>query len=241
MKVISVPGRLRLASATLLLAVPAMAIQTVIVTHAHWWQLPLQAIEVWAGICAAFALPLWFWLQSGKRWALIAGGVLASAWILVSAWLAIRAKQPSLGFFTLFLVVFFSGVLNWLYRELGRSFFDPQIRWFQQLPKPLPGLSCEVQRKGAKSAAWESYRVSRIDEEGAFLFCEQRTAKNFTRKDRLSLKFSYRDRQVEAAGVPVRDLRGGWGVGVQFKGLKADDYKDIGDFVELLRGEGHVA
>src|SRR5579885_2561776 len=241
MRVISVPGRLRLATATLLLAVPAIAIETVIVTRAHWWQLPRESIEVWAGVCAALVLPLALWLQGGKKWALTAGMVLASAWILVSAWLAIRSKQPSLGFFTLFLVVFFSGVLNWLSRELGRSFFDPPIRWFQQLPKPLPGLTCEVSRQGSK--AWEPFRVSRIDEEGAFLFRERKPERvtSFTRKDRLALRFSYRDRQIEATGVPVRDLRGGWGVGVQFKGLKADDYKDIGDFVELLRGEGHVA
>jgi hypothetical protein len=223
--------------------VPAVAIETVIVTHAHWWQLPRQTIELWAGACAALVLPLALWLQGGKKWALTVGAVLACLWILVSTGLAIHTKQPSLGFFTLFLVVFFSGVLNWLNRELGRSFFDPQIRWFQQLPKPLPGLSCEVARQGAKHAEWESFRVSRIDEEGAFLFRERQPerARVFTRKDRLSLKFTFRGRQVEAAGVPVRDLRGGWGVGVQFKGLKADDYKEIGDFVEILRGEGHVA
>jgi hypothetical protein len=243
MRVISVPGRLQLASAMLLLAIPAIAIQTVIVTRAPWWKLPVQTMEIWAGIFGAIALPLCLWLQGGRRWALSVGTVLAVAWIAISAWLAIRTRQPSLGFFTLFLVVFFSGVLSWLDRELGRSFFDPQIRWFQQLPKPLPGLSCELLRGGAKGAAWESFRVSRMDEEGVFLFREYKAgqARTFTRKDRLSLKFSFRDRQVEATGVPVRDLRGGWGVGVQFKGLKADSYKEIGDFVELLRGEGHVA
>jgi hypothetical protein len=227
----------------LLLAVPAIAIQTVIVTRAPWWKLPLHTMEIWAGALAVVMLPLSLWLQGGRRWALTVGTGLAISWVAISAWLAIRAKQPSLGFFTLFLVVFFSGVLSWLDRELGRSFFDPQIRWFQQLPKPVPGLTCEIARLGAKTATPETYRVSRIDEEGAFLFRERipERHKGFTRKDRLSLKFSFREYQIEALGVPVRDLRGGWGVGVQFKGLKADTFKDIGDFVEVLRGEGHVA
>jgi hypothetical protein len=227
----------------LLLAVPAIAIQAVIVTRAPWWKLPRETMEIWAGVMAVVSLPLALWLQGGKRWALSIGTALAIVWVAVSAWLAIRAKQPSLGFFTLFLVVFFSGVLSWLERELGRSFFDPQIRWYQQLPKPLPGLSCQVAPQGAKPPSWEQFRVSRIDEEGAFLFREKQPEKAhvFTRREKLALKFTFKDREVEAAGVPVRDLRGGWGVGIQFKGLKADTYKDIGDFVEVLRGEGHVA
>src|SRR5262249_43020387 len=152
--------------------------------------------------------PIALWLQRGRRWALSLGTFLAVLWVAISAWLAIRMRQPSLGFFTLFLVVFFSGVLCLLGRGVGRSFFGPEIRWFQQLPKPLPGLSCEVAIAGGKSPRWEKYRVSRIDEEGVFLFRDQEGGLVFSRKDRLALKFAFRNRQVEAFGIPVRDLRG---------------------------------
>jgi hypothetical protein len=243
MRVISVPGRLRLASALLLLSVPAIAFEIVILMRAPWWKLPLRPMQIWSAIAALITVPIWWWMQTGKRWAMRAAATGLSIWILASAWFAFEAQHPALGFYTLFLVVFFGGLLTWLDRELGRSFFDPQIRWFQHLPKPIPGLVCGLAKASARDGAWESYRVSRIDEEGAFLFRDRAgdSIAPFTARDRLALQFAFRGRQVQAVGVPVRDLRGGWGVGVQFKGLEPDSYKEIGDFVELLRGEGYVA
>jgi hypothetical protein len=238
MRVISVPGKLRLASALFLLAVPAMAIETVIVSRAPWWKLPVHSMEVWAAVIAAVALPLSLFMQAGKKWAFSIGIFLSASWIAISIWLAIRAQQPALGFFTCFLIVFFGGALSWLNREMTRSYFDPQIQWFQRLPKPIPGLSCWVSRE---TDSWDMFRVSRIDEEGVFLFRDGGAGAQFSRKDRLALKFVFRDRKIQAVGVPIRDLREGLGVGVQFKGLEADSYKEIGDFVELLRGEGYVA
>src|SRR4051812_25543313 len=105
MKVISVPGRLRLASALFLLAIPAMAIQTVIVTRAPWWKLPVHTMEVWAAVIAALAFPLSWLFAGGKRWALTVGTFLAVSWIAISVWLAIRTQQPALGFFSCFLIV----------------------------------------------------------------------------------------------------------------------------------------
>jgi hypothetical protein len=242
MRVINVPGKLRLSSALLLLAVPAVAFQSVIVARAPWWRLPVQSIEIRCATAALLALPLALWIQAGKRWALGLGCALIAAWVAGSGVLAVRAQQPAMGFFTLFLIVCFGGVLSWVDRELERSFFDPQIRWFQKLPKPIPGLSCEMSKGGAGQAL-EPFRVCRMDEEGAFLYREPRSgpATSFGRKETLTLRFSFRGRQVEATAVPVRDLRGGLGVGVQFKDLPADSFKNIGDFVELLRGEGYVA
>ena len=54
------------------------------------------------------------------------------------------------------------------------------------------------------------------------------------------LVFKFRERQIKCQGVPVRSFGTGVGVGLQFSKVLPDARKDLGDFVELLRGEGYV-
>jgi hypothetical protein len=54
------------------------------------------------------------------------------------------------------------------------------------------------------------------------------------------MAFYFRDRQIECQGRPILSLGQGGGGGIQFLGATDDLNKDIGDFVELLRGEGYV-
>src|SRR4051812_24360716 len=117
MKVISVPGRLRLASALLLLSVPAVAFEIVVVARAPWWKLPLRTMEIWSAVAALVSLPLSISLQRGKSWAMGLARAWVGIWILASGWFAVRTQHPALGFYTLFLVVFFGGLLAWLERE----------------------------------------------------------------------------------------------------------------------------
>jgi hypothetical protein len=119
---------------------------------------------------------------------------------------------------------------------MGRSFFDPRMAWYQGLPVPIPSLTCELQ--GAE------FRVSRIDRDGAFLyrkrgpFAEAEPAA-FAPKGPLSARFRFRDLEVECSGDPVTVIEPGAGVGIRFSRMAPDSRKKLGDFVELLEGEGH--
>ncbi len=130
----------------------------------------------------------------------------------------------------------------WLRNELDRSYFDPQMKWFQGFPKAIPGLTCEMEWNGKKG----DFRVSRIDKEGTFLFFDQHASKNQVELERMKsgqaaeLVFKFRERQIKCQGVPVRSFGTGVGVGLQFSKVLPDARKDLGDFVELLRGEGYV-
>ncbi|MDR3605931.1 MAG: hypothetical protein P4M08_00960 [Oligoflexia bacterium] len=119
----------------------------------------------------------------------------------------------------------------WTLNELERSFFDPRLRWFQGLPKPIPGIECEI--------GDHRVRVSRLDREGAFVYSDRdRVPDNIGQ-----ISFVFRDRRINCHGVAVRTLdrvRPRSGVGIQFREMSADSRKVLGDFVESLKGEGYV-
>src|SRR5687768_147424 len=131
MTVLSVPGRLRAATLSLLLCVPLAAFQTIVAARAPWWRLPYKSMIVWSVAVALICFPLGAWLSYGKRWAYGLTALFGTLWLGLSAWLALRMRYPPMGFFTLFLLVYFGAVLIWIRGELARSFFDPQLPWYQ--------------------------------------------------------------------------------------------------------------
>lgn len=240
MKVILVPVRLQLAAGFLFFCIPLAAIETVIVTRAPWWHLPYRSIGIWSFAVLLICLPLIAWLIRGKRWALFLTSQFFATWLILNVWVAGRMRHPVLGFYTLFLLAFFGLVFFWLRHELGRSFFDPRLKWYHGMPKPLPGLNCTVSWGDGEV----SCRVSRLDREGAFIFRnltgERSPLSKLRPGIRSELTFFFRERQVKCTAMPMRALEGNEGVGFQFLGLAPDTRKQLGDFIETLKGEGYV-
>ncbi len=242
MTVISVPLGLRFATLTLFLSIPFIAIEVVIVTQAPWWNLPYRSMGYWSLAYALICIPISIWLWSAKRSAYSIVVVLSVVWIVVSAWTAIKTRYPALGFFVIFLLGFFCLVLPWIRNEMNRSFFNPQLMWYQSLPKPIPGLKCQL----ANGEKVLDLRVSRIDIDGAFIFSsdDQRRISTFLASvnsgKTLEMLFRFRDCQVSCNGNPILLVGKGVGVGVQFIELSADLRKEVGDFVEMLRGGGYI-
>jgi hypothetical protein len=155
-----------------------------------------------------------------------------------------RFNNTTLGVFTLCLGGLLLSYLAWLRLELGRSFLDPYIHWYEGLPRPVPGLECQVLTEGARA----EYRVARLDREGVFVFrdnskLEQKRAK-YDKAQNQELLISFRDRHVRCVGIPIRVMdRMGTecGIGFQFQDMSSDAQKTLGDFVEALKGEGYVS
>ena len=237
MRVISVPARFRVATAFLLLCIPLAAVETIIASRAPWWKLPHQSIEIWCLVACAVIAPLAAWMSRGKRWALHLTAIFAVLWCILSVLMAVQRRNISLGFFTLMLMMFWGGLWIWLRHEMGRSFFDPELSWFQGLPKSIPGLQCHLPKGDQKT----QLRVSRLDKSGAFLFSTTDPMGAVSPGQRAELTFSFRDRQVRCWGLPIRVLERNMGAGFQFSGMTSDNQKELGDFVETLRGEGYVS
>lgn len=232
MKVVLVPVRLRMAIALMAFCIPIAVAETLVVTQAHWWNLPLSTIRLWTMAVISICIPLMFWLAAGKRWALALTALFGGAWCALSAWVAWRNGNPALGFFTLFLSFFWLSVFFWLRQEMGRTFLDSGLRWFQGLPSAIPGLDCEIE-------AESGLRVSRMDENGAFVFSRDSHKIAKAEKTR-EMTFAFRGRGIRCTGRTVSVLKDRVGLGFQFSGMTADGKKELGDFVESLRGEGHV-
>lgn len=256
MILLSVPVQLRLAVAALFLCLPLISMEVALIWQANWSNLPLWDMGYWALVCGLFCIPLSVWLSSARKAAWYLAIILSGIWISASAWLSFRMHYPPLGFFTVFLATFLSGTLFWIENEMNRSFLNPQMTWYQGAPKAIPGLKCEVIEEEKKAVL----SVSRIDEDGVFVFAPSfapstesdllnvfapasKTGRD-KKKRELNLAFHFRSRRLTCPGIAtllVTPNHGrGLGAGVRFQKNSPDLKKEIGDFVEALRGEGYV-
>lgn len=242
MNVIFVPVRLKLSAILLLFSVPLVALEVIIASRAPWWKLPYDEIVYWSLIFIAICLPLCLWLVSAKRWAFFLTSLFAVGWIFISLCLGVLLHHPTLEFFTLFLSVFLGGELFWLKLELQRSFLDPQLKWYQGLPKSIAGLKCILvsNEKGLDLS------VSRMDSDGAFLFISEKDIKllpalaTFLEERLLNLTFDLQGYRICCKGMPTAIAWEGKGVGIRFCRNSSDQKKEIGDFLEILHGKGYA-
>jgi hypothetical protein len=235
-RTLSVPSGLRLAASLLLLCAPLAALETIVISRAPWWRLPIRSIALWSGAVFLVTAPLAAWVAHGRRWAWAAAAGFLGLWCLLSAWVAFRMRLPSVGFFTLFITLSYGLLLLWLRHEIGRSFYDPRIAWYQGLPRPIPSLRCRLEQS--------ELRVSRLDAEGAFVIRGSGPERAPFAKGPIAresaLTFTFRDREVSCRATLMRALADGSGAGFRFLAQSPDARKELGDFIETLRGEGYV-
>lgn len=242
MIVTSVPWRLRFAVGSLFLSVPWIALEVVIINRSGWWNLPWLAIGYWAFSFLLICIPLATWLLGANRWAYFLTLALSLIWISGTGLAAYRMSSTALGFFTVSLTAYLVGVLSWLKYELSRSFFNPQLRWYQGLPKAIPGLRCKL----VAGELSTEVRVSHMDREGVFIFSSdfkksfRASLNQFLTNQSLGLVFQYRESSMTCEGTPTLLMERGSGAGIRFQNLSPDLQKEIGDFIEQLRGEGYV-
>lgn len=235
---ISVPPGLRRLTLALWLSLPTAVLETALVSRSPIPRIPpdrfLESGLAAAAACALLSLPV----LSGTRavWRAIAG--LLTAWVIGTAWMAFRDHNFGLAVLAILLAICDSLYLVWLRIELGRSFCDPRVRWYHGLPKPIPGLHCELDSA-------DRFRVSALDRQGVFLYRDAGSAAPawIAGRQARDLALCFRDRRIECRGVPVRALRRAGvfcGVGMRFAEMSPDKLKQLGDFVEALKGEGYV-
>ena len=106
------------------------------------------------------------------------------------------------------------------------------MKWFQGAPSLIPRLSCSVKGHG--------YGVSRLDKDGLFVFADEKVyGENFL-KGELEIELNFRKKKAPAKGQVIRVLGQGHGYGIKFEGMSSDQWKELGDFVETIKGEGYA-
>lgn len=125
---------------------------------------------------------------------------------------------------------------------MHRTFLDPKLAWYQGMPNAIPGLVCLL----TQGEQTNRFKVSRMDRDGAFIFSGEKefslsnllSAVAKTEQFKTSFEFSHS--KVTCVARPVLLTERGFGMGIQFVELSADLKKEVGDFVEKLRGGGYV-
>ena len=169
MQMVSIPRRLQLTCALIVLSVPFAIFETVLMERSSWWNLPVQAIQVVSVVVAIISLPLAVAVALGNRFALGLLSLFAGIWVASSALAAIEMRHFWLGSFTLFLAAFWMVVIRALWLQIHQSFYNPQVKWYQAFPRPLPSI--EAKARGAHPGIPKmKFQVSRFDQDGAFVF-----------------------------------------------------------------------
>lgn len=254
MKVVKMPKGLVLSVSVFALVIPMAALEAMIVSRSHGqWPLHLQTMILQAIPITIASAILIMGILHGSRLSYWATTALIYLWSLASAWIAIRMHDPLLGFFTAFQLLFFIIMQLWLDKEMGRSFFDPHLKWYQGNPKPIAGLhlKCEL--------AWDTkktqYRISRLDNEGVFIYNNsntpipiaetqhlpaQESQESGPKANEQKLILSFLDRKAICDVKSVRLLAGQTGAGFQFCEMPIERKKELLDLIEELRGGGYL-
>jgi len=235
MLLLRIPRRLKIASWVPVLGGPLAALQVVLHYRAPWWNLPHIYMALLGGVVALGCLILGQFASRGRAWGFWGLLIFALSWVSWSVYESIMGSHFWLGIHTLGLSAFWVISLQWIHFELSRSFYDPQMFWYQGTPTPIPGVQCTL--KGV-SGEDSDFRVCRLEWDGAFLYGGQ--GYGFLSKDSsVEMEFSYRGWKTSCRGMPVRAFGDRTGLGVKFYGNSLDAQKELQDFVERIRGAGH--
>ena len=244
MQVLRIPKRLWFGTLLLYISVPLSALEVILLTHAPWWRLPYRPIAIAASGAFVISSILSIGVLYRRIWTIPILWVLTAVWSLTTCWLAVFGRDPGLAFFSVFLIAYWVASGLWIRFQMSRSYLSSGLKWYQGAPRSIPGLKCKAELSGCAI----ELNVSRFDEKGAFLFADRKLTAEFVsrfpsakvRKSTIDLAFTFRGHQVVTGSYWINVLERFPAVGVQFQYASMVQQKELGDFIELLKGEGYV-
>jgi hypothetical protein len=237
MRLWKTPERLRRVALLLYGVLPLAFFASLVARRMPWWQWnPTEEWPVWAGAFLGVSFLVLAIVRTYRfSYALVAflGGAMALLCLLDS----IRQENVGLGLFS---VAF--GIVAFAYVDrLGSAFETPAIRpglrWFQSLPEPIPGVTVDWGDQ-------RNLRLSKLDLEGGFVLgtFPRGAEKNLPTEIVMHYRGSKMGCEVRVLTSLDSKIDSSWaGIGVEFKNTDRDTRKELSDFIEVLRGEGHVS
>jgi len=247
MKVIRAPRTLLASSSALFLLVPASVITAGVFSSHVWWDLPMGDLLLAGWLALIIVAPISWRLIMGRRgaWQALAAicTLLCLALLVKAAWM----RGTIQGLWAVAVCALCTVLLAWTRHEQKKSYFDPEMPWFQGLPVAIPRLTAWV-ISGAVPVGSE-LQVCRLDAGGIFAFSRSGSIVPRTEVE-IELRHGepHSERKTRITGTVVRQFEGrsskcesgDWGVGIRFHPLEPDAEKDFLDFLEVLRGEGCI-
>ncbi len=220
----------------LFVAFPVLFSASLISRRMPWWQWnPLQEWLQWLSLFLFLCFSV-FTLLRAKRWAVFILGAFAAFITLALLYTSLRQENVALGLFSIALGIAAFAYIERLWAAFQFPALAPGIRWFQSLPEPIPGLALQWgETKGL--------RLSQLDLGGGFILGQflKGSEKNLPSEVTLHYRGSKVTCGVNLVSALSSKINTSWaGIGVEFKNTDLDSKKDLADFIEVLRGEGHV-
>lgn len=237
MRLWKTPERLRRVALFLYGALPLAFLASLLARRMPWWRWdPAKEWPLWTGAFAGLSF-LVIAIFRAKRWAF--GSVAAIGGIFAVGCLAYSVRQENVGL-GLFSVAF--GIVAYAYADRLAAAFDspairPGMRWFQSVPEPIPGVTVDWGDR-------KDLRLSKLDLEGGFVLgtFPKGGEKNLPSEIVLHYRGSKMACEVRVVTSLPSKIDSSWaGIGVEFKNTDRDTRKELSDFIEVLRGEGHVS
>jgi hypothetical protein len=236
MRLWKTPERLRRLAWLLFVVLPLAFTAQLLARRMPWWKWnPLLEWPKYAGVAGVLCVVA-FGILRTKRWAFyfVAVGVVGFA--LFCLVYSVRQENVGLGLYSIALGILAVTYVDRLSAAYLFPAISPGMRWYQTLPEPIPGLSVDWGEK-------KGLRLSRLDLEGGFILG---SIQKSDKKDLPSeITLHYRGSKISCriewiASLPSKIDSSWTGIGVEFRNKDRDAKKDLADFIEVLRGEGHV-
>ncbi|MEK7400600.1 MAG: hypothetical protein AAB116_26955, partial [Candidatus Poribacteria bacterium] len=161
MKVISTPPNLRFVAGCFFLCIPLRIVEVVISEKTAMLNPMLANISISGFIVFLICVMLAFLTLKAKKMVVSFSFFLGSAWLVATVFHAITVKSYSLGLFSIFLFIALLIIWILLRREIGSSFIDPRMAWYQGAPSGIPYLTCEFRlgllKQVCKDARFEDH------------------------------------------------------------------------------------
>jgi len=202
--------------------------------------------------CTILVLSTISWnILSGRKWAYYFLACLLIAWSGTNVFWSIYNADYWLSIFTvsqIFILVFIFSLIR---NGFKKSYFDPQTRWYQKTPPPIPRLTADVfiKKQDQLSKIYNNgeFKVGRLDNEGAYLFLSHFSKLKHAKKIRKELKnnnlvisLKFKEKNIYCQGKVIIFLASCFGVGVSFFPKDMEEQRSLQNFIEELKGDGYV-
>lgn len=198
-----------------------------------------------AGVLVSPLVVIVISILRARRLAYYSAVVVSIVWTLINIYLFYETKRPTFAFFAFFFAVYWMLVLLYCHRQMHRTFLDPGLAWYQELPEHIPELKAVIV-EGDDSYA---LKVGQFGYDGGFLYFPGKQSARMSAQRRLfsvinpkkmKLVFEFKKLIVSTEARLIRVFEGARGFGVEFNIPNPDEKKNLYDLIAQLKGEGYV-
>ena len=225
-----------------------MNIHLITVQESPWWALPYADL-LSASILSVLVFGFFgFYCGGGSKLSRRIFLIFGVLWIVSSFGFAMSTLSVWPVVFSAALLLFWIWFWSWLVDELNEPYINPGLQWYEGLPKGLPSLRCHILLDGKPL----SLAVFRITENGAFVFFDRESKKEFSNDEwkktykkfiqlrSCELNLVSISKSLKTDAVIKKVLPDERGMGLKFKKKKKDFAKTINHFLDELRNYGYV-